>query len=373
MHGPKKPSSLKIYKHVARLLEPLSRYLFDYRVKRGKELVSRLDERRGIAGVPRPDGKLVWIHAASVGEAASVLPLASRLLGDKAVENILLTTGTVTSAQLVESRAGDGIIHQFSPLDVPIYVERFLSHWNPELTIFVESELWPNMLSRLNETRIPTILINGRLSANSAARWKKLPATINFMLNSFAHCLVQTEADGDRLKNLGAERVTISGNLKYDSPPPPTDPVLLADLKSTLNGRPVWTAISTHPGEDELVADANEIAGRKIPNLLSIIVPRHPERGEQIARQLTDHGHAVVRRSEGKLPDKTTDIYIADTLGEVGLFSKLAPLVFVGGSLVPHGGQNPIEPIKLGGRDSAWATHTEFCRNISGVGAKWRP
>ncbi|MBZ0215123.1 MAG: DUF374 domain-containing protein [Fimbriimonadaceae bacterium] len=348
MRAPDKPITLKFYFRLAQLLEPLSRHLLEYRVRRGKEIVSRLDERKGIANLPRPGGRIIWIHAASVGEAASILPLASRLLEGGASENILITTGTVTSARLIESRAGPGIIHQFSPLDIPIYVQRFLDYWKPQLAIFVESELWPNMLCGLNEAAIPTILVNARLSEASAARWKRFPVTIKYLLDSFAHCIAQTDQDGARLKNLGADRMTISGNLKYDSPPPPTDLLQLTLFKTALLRRPVWAAISTHPGEDELVADANEIAARKIPGLLAIIVPRHPERGAQIAQMLTDRGLSVARRSQNILPDGNTDIYIADTLGEIGLFCTVAPLVFVGGSLVPHGGQNPIEPIKLG-------------------------
>ncbi len=342
------PITLKTYRAMTRALAPLSSHLLDYRVRRGKEIVSRLGERKGFAGVIRPKGKMVWIHAASVGEAASVLPLASRLLHDGKTDHVLLTTGTVTSARLVENRAVPGIIHQFSPLDIPKYVERFLGHWNPELAIFVESELWPNMLSGLREAGITTVLINGRLSENSAKRWTQVPSTIKYLLHTFARFLVQTQSDADRLEKLGADHVIVSGNLKYDSPPPSADPVQLQSLRSALNRRPIWAAISTHPGEDELVADANEIAGRKIQGLLSVIIPRHPERGEQIARLLTDRGFSVCRRSEGILPDQKTDIYIADTLGEIGLFCRLARLVFVGGSLVPHGGQNPIEPIKLG-------------------------
>jgi len=343
-----RPFSLKAYKTTATLVEPLSTHLLEYRVRRGKETVARLGERKGFAAIPRPNGRLIWIHAASVGEAASILPLASRFLEADSTDHILLTTGTVTSARFVESRAAPGILHQFSPLDVPVYVQRFLDHWKPDLAIFVESELWPNMLTELNESGIPTVLVNGRLSAASAARWKRAPKTINHLLSSFAHCLVQTRKDGDRLTDLGAQNVIVSGNLKYDSPPPPTDPEKLMALKTALNGRPVWSAISTHPGEDELVADANDIAARRIPGLLCAIVPRHPERGEQIARILRERGLKVVRRSEGALPQADTDIYVADTLGEIGLFCTLTPLVYVGGSLVPHGGQNPIEPIKLG-------------------------
>lgn len=348
MYAGNKPTSLKLYFHLARLLEPMNRHLLDYRVKRGKEIASRLDERRGISNVTPPHGHTIWIHAASVGEAASILPLAHRMLNEKIVKYILITTGTVTSAKLIEARAEPGIIHQFSPLDIPIYIDRFLAKWQPKLAIFVESELWPNMLCGLKDAKIPTLLINGRLSSASAKRWKRFPTTIKYLLNSFALCIAQTEQDGARLKDLGADHMTISGNLKYDSPPPPTNLLELTKLKTVLNRRPVWTAISTHPGEDELVADANEIAARKIPGLLSIIVPRHPERGAQITQMLRDRGLSVVRRSENALPDGNNDIYVADTLGEVGLFCSLSPLVFVGGSLVPHGGQNPIEPIKLG-------------------------
>ncbi len=344
----KTPLPLLAYRIAGTAIRPLSQIYLQRRVNQGKENPSRLNERYGHSTVARPGGPLIWIHAASVGETVAVLPLAVRLLQEGSCQNILMTTGTVTSATFVERRAVPNLIHQYAPIDFPDCVGAFIDHWKPDLALFAESELWPTMLETLGERGVPAIMVNGRISDRSFQRWKSLPQTILHLLGRFNLCIAQSEDDGTKLKELGAEKIVVSGNLKFDAPPPAVDLVTLSDFKMQIGGRLVWVAVSTHPGEEDLAADAHEIARRTVPGLLTVIVPRHPERGSEIAKLLQRRDFNIAQRSLNEPLGSTTDIYLADTLGELGLFCSAGHAVFMGGSLVPHGGQNPIEPIKLG-------------------------
>jgi len=340
------PLALRAYRVLSAAATPLTPLLIAHRLKRGKEHRQRFGERRGEAGGARPPGPLVWLHGASVGELMSVLPLIERL-STRAVA-VLVTSGTVTSSDLAEQRLRPGVIHQFLPLDVPRFVERFLDRWRPQLALFVESDLWPNLLIETARREIPMVLLNARLSERSFRRWQYLPQFIGHLLQGFDLCLARTRADADRLTRLGGRKVVVSGNLKLDVPAPPADAAALAALKDAIGTRPVTAAASTHPGEDELVIAAHRRLRAGTPGLLTLIAPRHPERGPQIATLVRAAGLTAAMRSQNELPDATTDIYVADTMGELGLIYRLAPVVFIGGSLVPHGGQNPIEAAKLG-------------------------
>jgi 3-deoxy-D-manno-octulosonic-acid transferase len=337
---------LRTYRLLWSVAAPLSPLLLARRLKRGKENGARLDERRGGGANVRPDGALVWLHAASVGELASALPLIERIANREV--NVLVTTGTVTSSELAGQRLPQGVTHQFIPLDAPRFMRRFLDRWQPDLALFVESDLWPNMMIETSQRGVPMILINGRLSDNSFRRWRHLPKTIGNLLRRFDLCLAGTPADALRLTELGAPRVITSGNLKLDVPPPPANTARLRELGDAIGGRPMIAATSTHAGEDALVIEAHRRLRANFPGLLTMIAPRHPERGADIANLAQTAGLTAALRSRGALPDRSTDIYVADTMGELGLIYRLAPVVFVGGSLVRHGGQNPIEPAKLG-------------------------
>jgi 3-deoxy-D-manno-octulosonic-acid transferase len=328
------------------LMTPAASGLLLWRRGKGKEDPTRLGERRGHAGRTRPEGPLVWLHGASVGETLSILPLVERLT--RRGITVLVTSGTRTSAQLVARRLPPGAIHQFMPLDVPLYIRRFLDHWRPDLALFAESELWPNFVHALDRRGVPLVLINARLSERSFRRWMRVPQAAEAMLSRFAFCLAQSPGDAERLQRLGAPRVSIAGNLKFDSPAPPADPRTVASLQALTAGRPVWMAASTHPGEEEAAIAVHRALVKRYPDLLTIVAPRHPQRGPDIAAMAQESGLVSARRSEGMQPDRAVDFYVADTIGELGLFYRLVPLVFVGGSLVPHGGQNPIEPAKLG-------------------------
>jgi 3-deoxy-D-manno-octulosonic-acid transferase len=305
-----------------------------------------LAERRGEASLPRPDGPLVWVHGASVGEMLAVVPLIERI---KAREiSVLVTTGTVTSAALADQRLPAGVLHQFLPLDTPKFVNRFLDHWRPDMALFVESDLWPNLILTSSERKIPLIVVNGRVSERSFGRWRLAPGTIAALLGRFDLCLAQSPDNAQRFSRLGAQRVTSTGNLKLDVPAPPADVPTLNRFKALIGLRDVVAAASTHPGEETAVIAAHQRLRAKIPTLLTVIAPRHPARGESIAEIGKVAGLSVGLRSRGELPKRDVDVYIADTVGELGLVYRIAPIVFMGGSLATHGGQNPIEAIRLG-------------------------
>ncbi len=340
------PLTLRAYRLLMSAATPVASMVLSYRLKQGKESAVRLPERRGEANIPRPQGRLIWFHGASVGEMNAVFPLIERVRAQNL--NVLVTSGTVTSAGIAEKRLPPDVIHQFSPVDLPQFAARFLDHWKPDLALFVESDLWPSMILAASERNVPLILINGRLSERSFNRWRMAPRTIGALLRQFDLCLAQSTDDGARYAGLGAPRISTTGNLKLDVPAPAADEDKLAMLQEVLGTRPVIAATSTHPGEETEIIDAHRRLKHSFPGLLTIIAPRHPERGQGIAEIAKLAGLSAVLRSQDQLPRASTDIYVADTLGELGLFYRLAPIVFVGGSLVGHGGQNPIEAIKLG-------------------------
>lgn len=343
------PASLRLYRALTGLGAPALEALLRHRLKRGKEDAARWTERRGEASLPRPEGFLVWIHAVSVGEANSVLPLIGALRDRHPALLVLLTTGTRTAAQLMAERLpSDRALHQFAPLDHPLWVSRFLDHWRPDLALITESELWPNLLLGAQARGIPLVLLNARMSQRSTQRWLRFPGSIGRLLACFTLCLAQDWDTAARLYALGASHVETAGNLKFAAGPLPDQPALRAALAVALGARPRLLAASTHPGEEELVAEAHGLLAKDFPDLLTLIVPRHPERGTAIAASLTARGFQVARRGEGAPVKPQTQIYLADTLGELGLFYRLSPVVFLGGSLVAVGGQNPLEPAKLG-------------------------
>ena len=340
------PAPLRAYRLFSAAMRPFTPLFLARRLRHGKEHAERLHERRGVSALARPPGPLVWLHAASIGELISVLPLIERIHAREV--NVLVTSGTVTSGGLAEQRLPRGVIHQFVPIDVPKYVRRFLEHWQPDLALFVESELWPNIIIETAQRGVPMILINGRLSENSFRRWRYAPRSIGALLSRLDLCLARTPADAERLGELGARHVVTTGDLKLDGPAPPADRAKLAALQGAIGGRPLIAAASTHAGEEAAMVEAHQRLRGNFPGLLTMIVPRHPERGDGVADIARAAGLKARLRSRGELPDAATDIYIADTVGELGLVYRLAPIVFIGGSLIRHGGQNPIEPAKLG-------------------------
>jgi len=340
------PSTLTAYRMLTAAGAPLAPHFLEYRLRRGKENMLRLGERRGEPSAPRPPGPMIWVHGASVGEFTAVLPLIECICARGT--NVLMTTGTVTSAALAEKRLPPGAFHQFLPLDAPAFVARFLDHWQPDLALFVESDLWPNMIVAAAGRAVPLVLVNGRLSERSFDRWRHFPKSIGALLRRFELCLVRSTTDAERFRALGAPRLTITGNLKYDVPAPPADARRFAALGEATRGRIVVVAASTHQGEESVVAEAHRRLAATFPEVLTIIAPRHPARGAAVAEMVAAAGLKASLRSCEALPERDTSVYVFDTLGELGVLYRLAPIVFMGGSLVRHGGQNPIEAIKLG-------------------------
>ncbi|MCH1568060.1 MAG: 3-deoxy-D-manno-octulosonic acid transferase [Alphaproteobacteria bacterium] len=343
---------IRLYRLFAFLAGPLLVLRLRRRARNGREEVSRLRERSGFASINRPSGRLIWVHAASVGETNSVLPLIDDLLAAYADLHVLLTTGTVTSAEIIGARqkrmANDRrLIHQYAPLDRSKWVTRFLNHWRPQAAFWVESEIWPNTILACAARGLEPVMVNGRMSPRSFKRWQGFGTAARFLLGKFALLSAQDTISAERLESLGLENIAMPGNLKLDAPALTCDDETLHAVTQTCGTRPCWLAASTHPGEEEILLTAHRMIGETLDNVLTIIVPRHPERGADIAAMLRRKGVTIARRSNNELPSATTDIYLMDTLGEMGLAYRLADIAFIGGTLVPHGGQNPFEAAQL--------------------------
>lgn len=332
------------YQTLTRILSPCVHAWLKFRLLRGKEDASRLQERFGFAGAARPVGKLIWLHAASVGESLSLLPLIDKLKTNP----VLLTTGTVTSAALLKERLPSGVIHQFVPVDTPQAVNRFMAHWRPDVAVFTESELWPNLILQAQGQGAKLALINARMSEKSFRHWRLLPEMIRPLLDAFSLIAAQTSKDAARLAELAGKSVDVLGNLKFDAAPLACSEMQKQSLLVDIGPRPLWVAASVHPGEDVMVAQAHQQIKARFPDLLTILIPRHPERGGEMARICTSHASKIAVRSRGEEIVPDTEIYIADTMGELGLWYHLSEIVFIGGSLVAHGGQNPLEPARIG-------------------------
>lgn len=339
-----------LWRGIGRLLGPAVRLWLHYRTRLGKEDRARLGERFGHGGIVRPAGLLVWAHGASVGEAQALLPLLQHLHERRPDITLLLTTGTVTSAALVAQRVGKlpGILHQFVPVDLPAAVDAFLAHWRPDLVLWSESDFWPGILNSVRHRNIAALLINARLSERSCARWSAAPGTARWLIDCFDAIYAQTAGDAERLRRLGARKVIEAGNLKHAAPPLPADPQSLNDWQRRLGPRPLWLAASTHAGEESQVVATHRMLKTRFPDLLTLIVPRHPGRGATLSLELAAPDLRIALRSAGEVPEAGTDLYIVDTLGELGLWFRLSPIVLMGGSLIPHGGHNPLEPARLG-------------------------
>lgn len=336
----------RLYNTLTRISGPALNALLNYRVFKGKELSSRVNEKRGITTRSRPNAALIWLHAASVGEVQSALIVIKKVAKLCPNASILVTTGTITSAKLIENKLPPNAFHQFYPLDHPVWVKRFFKHWKPDFVLWMESELWPNMLSEIKKNKTPALLLNAHMSDKSYKGWKKLPSLIGSMLSTFQIVLCQTETDKQRYEDLGAIKTNITDNLKYSAHALPVDKTALEALSTAQTKRPVWLYASTHTPEEKIACNIHKKLKHHIPDLLTIIVPRHPERRSSIKESCETTGLSLCfRGNEHKLPSLQDDIYIADTLGELGLFYYISPIACIGRSLSADGGggHNPIE------------------------------
>ena len=339
---------LRIYNALITILYPLViKGYINKRKQIGKEDVARFNERIGKPKLPRPEGKLFWLHGASVGESVSMLPLINKILETYPDSHVMVTTGTVTSADVMQKRLPERAFHQFIPIDNPIFTTRFVKYWHPDVALWFESEFWPAVLTSIRRKNIPLILINGRISNKTFKRWQQFDFICKELLSCFTMCLGQSEEDAYRLRVLGAKETTCLGNLKYAGLPLPIDEKNKKEVLKQIENRRLWLASSTHDDEEVRLAKVHKRLKEKYEDLLTIIVPRHPNRGQEIADEIKKLDISTALRSRGEKITKTTDIYIADTIGEVGLWYDVAKIVFIGGSLVPHGGQNFIEPSRV--------------------------
>ncbi len=348
--GPARSILLAAYLFVSRRGAGVARRLLAWRLRSSKEDPERLGERMGLAAHPRPEGRLAWFHAASVGEAASLLELVRRLEAGRPDLTCLVTTVTQTSAQLLAARLPFRAIHQYAPVDVLPWVERFLDHWRPDLAVWTESEIWPATLVATHRRQVPMVLINARISNRSFRRWRYAWGMARSLLGRFDTVLAQDVLAGEHFRWLGVDplNLEVTGSLKEGAAPLSHDEAERVKIARAFAGRPVWLAASTHPGEEEVALAAHTRARRALPMLALILAPRHPVRGDDLAQMLRERGLFVAQRSKDEQVTPDTDVYLADTLGEMGLWYRTASVSFVGGSLVEVGGHNPFEPALLG-------------------------
>ncbi len=347
----------RIFSNLALIFIPLVIFI---RKRNGKELQERTNERYGKNTYKRKKGKLIWIHAASIGECQSILPIVDKLEKDQSINQILITSGTVTSAQVINKRIKGKVVHQFIPFDVPVFTNRFLNYWKPSLAVFVESEIWPNFIHNLNNKNIPQIIINGRMTIKSFKRWSLFDSSSKDLFSKFSSCSTQNTDSTLFYEKLGIKNTNYTGNLKFALTPDPTDTKKYDELKVLTGGRKIFLAASTHPGEEEIISRVTQKLKKTCKDLLTIVVPRHPKRNNIINQNIIKN---TAIRSIGNKIKRNTHIYLADTIGELDLFYKLADIIFIGGSLVMHGGQNPIEAAYHGKK----VYHGEYVENFSDV------
>ena len=337
---------IRAYSGATRLLAPALPLWLKRRALKGKEDPDRQGERFGEATIARPAGQLFWMHGASVGETTMLLPLIHKLLGTYPAAHILVTSGTVTSAELMAKRLPERALHQYVPLDTPKAVDAFLEFWKPDLAFWAESEIWPNLITKTDARNIPMVLINARMSAKSIQGWAKRKSSAQALFGCFNLILAANEETANGLTWLLGQEVESVGNLKDAAPKLPVNAGELEKLKTQIGKRPVWCAASTHKGEEPLILAAHKDIKKQHPDALLILALRHPERRTEVAPMLSEIDY--VKRSDGEAISKETSIFLFDTIGEMGLAYGLSDVSFVCGSLIEGlMGHNPLEPARF--------------------------
>ena len=337
-----------IYNTLIRVLYPVViRSYIQKRIEIGKEDVKRFNERIGRPIKERPEGKLIWFHGASVGESVSMLPLINKLLENSPDTYVMVTTGTTTSADIMGKRLPERAFHQYIPIDNPAFAKRFVKYWQPDLVLWFESDFWPAMLSTIKKKNIPLVLVNGRISNKSFKRWQQFDFISKELLSCFTFCLGQSEEDAYRLRVLGAKDSMCLGNLKFAGLPIPVDEEKKKEITKQIGKRRIFCISSTHENEEQMLGKHFKRLFERHPDSFVLIVPRHPQRGEAVKQQIQELGYNVSLRSANEKITPKTQVYIADTIGELGIWYSISPVVFIGGSLIPHGGQNFMEPSRL--------------------------
>lgn len=345
-------ANIWLYRILTIVLSPIiDTYLFIRKIK-GKEDKERFIERFGYPTIKRPRGKIIWFHAASVGESNAILPVIKEFLRrykDKKA-TVLFTSGTTTSAQLIKGKIqGYNVIHQYVPMDKYFVIKRFLKYWKPTVLLMVESEFWPNLVTMTRKNGCKIAVINGKITPKSFNEWSKRPVLKRQVFDCIDFCFPQTKDDEIRFLKLGIQNMEYMGNLKFDVPVLQAAPRDVRDFGNLFKGRKTWLASCTHDAEEEKVAKIHMNLKKKHSNLITIIVLRHPKRSSKVYKMLTNMGLKVSRKSKNDKIEKDTDIYICDLLGGMGVYYKVCDIVLMCGSLIDGiGGHSPVEPAKLG-------------------------
>jgi len=328
-------------------------YLYFRKIRKKEDSISYREKLSKIK-ISREEGFLIWFHVASVGEAMSILPLIESCMGEKKINKILLTSITLSSGKILKKRFNQNakVIHQFLPLDISVWTSKFLEHWKPNLSIFIDSEIWPNLISQISEKKIPLLLINARITKKSFKRWKLIISFAKKIFEKFDLCIVSNKESENFLKILGAKNIKNYGNLKFSNIKNDLNKKLDSDFFNKIKNRKIWCAASTHPTEEILCARSHLKIKESYNNILTIIIPRHIDRIEKIRKELSNLNLKIVLYSKLDQIDINTDILLIDTYGEASIFYNISKYVFVGKStiksLIMDSGQNPIEPARLG-------------------------
>lgn len=343
------PLALRLYGALTGAFAGFLPGILQRRASKGKEDSARIGERLGTVSIVRPVGTLVWLHGASIGESMVALSVAEHMRARAPHLQFLFTSGTKTSADLIATKLKVGDAHCYVPVDIPSATRAFIAGWSPDLAVFVEGEIWPNLIMAARKAGIPTALINARMTTKSVANWARRKAAAHYLFNGFDLVLPADERTKTGLSRLRSKAIGQAGNLKLASAPPHIDAAALVQLRLAITGRPVWLAASTHAGEDKVLIMAHNALMMAAPNALLILAPRHPERANDVEVDCRIAGIVPMRRSKGQVPAAHDPIWLWDTMGELGLAMSLAPVTFMGGSIVPGvGGHNPVEPAQVG-------------------------
>ena len=334
------------YNIIANLVIIISPIIIFFRIIKGKEDIKRVKEKFCIYSQKKTNKK-IWIHAASVGELMSIVPVIKRLEKNKKIKNIILTTSTTSSAKIFKKLRLKKTSHVYFPLDNNYLVKKFIKYWQPELSIFIDSEIWPNMIKNLHLRNIPIIIMNARITENSFNRWQIFPNFANQVFGKISLALPQNLETLKYLKLLKVKNIKVAGNLKYYGDKNNQDGASKA-LKDKFRNFKVWCAASTHNNEEILMGKLHKNLKKKEKKLITIIIPRHINRANEIIDDLNNLDLKTISHSSNKKLQKDTDIYLVDSYGESSKFYNLTNITFVGGSIIKHGGQNPLEPLRLG-------------------------
>ena len=339
---------LFLYRMLINILILVSPIIILYRILKKKESLTRFKEKFSYFSKKRGEGKVLWFHGSSVGEILSIIPLLEKIEKNKSINKILVTSSTLSSSKVLSNLKFKKTIHQFYPIDSNFITSKFLNYWRPSIAIFVESEIWPNMIVNLKKKNIPLLLINARITKKTFSKWISIPKISNFLFKKFDLCLPQNLETKKFLKKLGAKKIKLIGNLKFSEAQKNKNNTLNKSLIKILKSKKIWCAASTHQGEEIICAQAHKKINKNYKNLMTIIIPRHIQRTEQIMDDLKKFNLKIHLHSSNKKIQKNTDIYLVDTYGETNSFYKFCETVFLGGSMIKHGGQNPLEPLRFG-------------------------